>query len=174
MTKMSREIAAGFIVFRLTKDGPKFLLLYHGHGYWNFAKGKLEVNARFRARPHQLAEAAIRELREETGLRLADLKWYRNFKEYERYQFHRQHERVFKVVTFYLAETRMARIVLSPEHEGFGWFTLAEAQKLMGRYRDSMEILKRAYGVVRGPHPSMPPRDENVPQPAPTLVRRAS
>ena len=157
--EMSRELSAGFIVFRRTKDGPKFLLLYQGHGYWNFPKGKLETNERS-------AEAAIRELREETGLRLADLRWYRNFKEYERYQFRRQHERVFKVVTFYLAETRQARIFLPAGHEGYlegyGWFTLAEALKLVGRYRDSMEILKRADGVVRGPHPSTPPRNASA------------
>lgn len=161
---MSREISAGFIVFRRTKDGPKFLLLYHGHGYWNFPKGKLETN-------EQSAQAAVRELREETGLRYSDLRWHRNFKEYERYQFRRREVRVFKIVTFYLAETRQTRVQLSSEHEGYGWFTLAEAQKLMARYRDTIEILKRASDAIRGrrlpPHPSHRPVPRPPLEPAP-------
>jgi 8-oxo-dGTP pyrophosphatase MutT (NUDIX family) len=142
MPKMSREISAGFIVFRRTKEGPKFLLLYHGHNYWNFPKGKLELNERS-------TQAAFRELREETGLRYSDLHWYREFKEYERYQFRRGTERVFKIVIFYLAETTQKRIRLSDEHEGYGWFTLKEAQKLVSRYRDTTEILKRTSEAIR-------------------------
>lgn len=139
---MGREVSAGFIVFRRTKEGPKYLLMYHGRSYWNFPKGKLEMNER-------TAQAAIRELREETGLRLSDLHWHRNFKEYERFQFRRKHERVFKVVTFYLAETHQSQIRLSSEHEGYGWFTLGEAQKLFMKYKETFETLKRAAAVVQ-------------------------
>ena len=60
-----REISAGIIIFRKTKEGPKFLLLYHGGRYWNFPKGKLE-------KEEDSYTAALREIKEETGLRPGD------------------------------------------------------------------------------------------------------
>jgi len=39
---MQEQVAAGIIIYQRTKDGPRFLLLYHGGRYWNFPKGKIE------------------------------------------------------------------------------------------------------------------------------------
>ena len=55
--KFKKEISAGFVVFRKTEEGLKFLLLYHGHNYWNFPKGKIESEERS-------LEAAFRETKE--------------------------------------------------------------------------------------------------------------
>lgn len=144
---MPKIISAGIIIFRRTKDGVKFLLLYHGRNYWNFPKGKLESEER----SHQ---AAVREVREETGLKISDLRFVGNFKEHERFFFRRGKENVMKVVILYLAETKNPNIVVSDEHEGYGWFTFSEAGRLLSKYHDNAEILKRAYNFLRSGLPA--------------------
>jgi len=138
---MMREISAGVIVYRKTEEGPKFLILYHGHNYWNFAKGKIESE-------EKSFDAALRETREETGLNRSSLLLARNFKTYEKYTFWRGRKRVYKIVIFYLAETTRREIGLSGEHEGYGWFTYKEAYRVLSRHKDSQLVLKRAYAFL--------------------------
>src|SRR3989344_2508768 len=138
-----REISSGIIVFHKGTGGGnlKFLLLYHGGGYWNFPKGKLEKEERS-------FQAALREVREETGLGSHDLKFIGNFKAHERFSFTRGHHRIFKVVILFLAETKKPQIRVSEEHEGYGWFTYREAQSLLARYKENSEILRRAHAYL--------------------------
>lgn len=142
--KATRVISAGIIVFRKTSEGIKYLILYHGRGYWNFPKGKLEQSERS-------FQAALREVREETGLKSTELKFVGNFKAYEKFFFRRGSEKIFKVVILYLAETRQHKITISDEHEGFGWFRFNEAKKLLLRYKDSTAILQRAHDYLERP-----------------------
>ncbi len=162
---MAREISAGIIIYRRTNEGPKFLLLYHGHNYWNFAKGKIENE-------EQSYETALREVEEETGLRASELRVKRNFKEYERFSFFRRKEKVFKTVVFYLAETRQPRIRISDEHEGYAWFKYNEAMRLIAKFKDSQMLLKRAYDFLRleqsKRRAAMPPSVATPPAPAKT------
>jgi len=134
---MRHIISAGIIIFRKTDEGIKYLLLYHGHGYWNFAKGKVEHAERS-------FQTALREIREETGLRQNELKFQPNFKAYERFSFGPKKNLIFKTVILYLAETKQPVVKISFEHEGFGWFSFSEAQKLLSKYKDSVAILRRA------------------------------
>lgn len=136
-----REISAGVIVYRKTEEGPKFLILYHGHNYWNFAKGKIGTE-------EKSFDAALREAKEETGLARTSLSFARNFKTYEKYTFWRNKKRVYKIVIFYLAETTKREIGLSDEHEGYGWFTYKEAHRLLSRHKDSQLVLKRAHAFL--------------------------
>jgi 8-oxo-dGTP pyrophosphatase MutT (NUDIX family) len=140
--KAQRIISAGIIVFRKTREGIKFLILYHGRDYWNFPKGKLEQSERS-------WQAAFREVREETGLKSTELKLIGNFKAFEKFFYRRGNEKIFKVVILYLAETRQAQITVSDEHEGYGWFKFSEAKKIMGRYKDSIKILEKAYNFIQ-------------------------
>jgi len=137
-----KEITAGIIVFRKTHEGPKFLLLYHRGSYWNFPKGHVE-------REEKSLEAAIRETFEETGLRRGDLGVVPNFKTYERFYFHRDKETIFKIVIIFLAETREARVRVSSEHQGYGWFLFKDAKKILGKYRENQKILGYAYNFLR-------------------------
>ncbi len=136
--KNGREISAGLVVFRRTNEGPKFLLLYHGGRYWNFPKGKIEAE-------EKSLEAAVRETGEETGLKTIDLRLKKKFKAYERFTFYRNKKRIFKIVIFYLAETRRRQIRVSSEHEGFGWFLYKDAQVLLKSYKDSETVLRQAH-----------------------------
>lgn len=138
---MGREISAGIIIYRKTPDGPKFLLLYHGGGYWNFPKGKLEEGERsFRA--------AVREVEEETGIKYKDLRFNKDyFKAHDRFVFQRGGDKISKHVLFYLAETHNPEIRLSAEHEGYGWFLCERAMQVI-KYKNLREILKQAYDTL--------------------------
>jgi 8-oxo-dGTP pyrophosphatase MutT (NUDIX family) len=140
--RAKREISAGIIVYRKTPEGPKFLILYHGGSYWNFPKGKIESEERS-------LSAALRETKEETGLAVHDLRLAPNFKAYERFYFRRDGQGVFKIVIFYLAETHKRDIKLSFEHQGYGWFAMRDARRILGNYKDSQKVLKQAGDFLR-------------------------
>lgn len=140
--KLKREISAGIIVFRRTREGPKFLLLYHGGSYWNFPKGKIESEERSLA-------AALRETKEETGLSSNSLNIIRNFKAHERFYFKRGNQPTFKIVIIFLAVTESVNVRVSREHQGYGWFLFKDANRILGRYKDSQKVLKEAYDFLR-------------------------
>lgn len=147
MTEEKREIAAGMIIFRRTEEGPKFLLLYHGGSYWNFPKGKLAEGERNFA-------AALREVGEETGLDPRDLR-LRTFKVEDHFTYVRNREKIWKKVTYYLAETRKAEVKLKQKpphavgerHEGYAWFLLEDALKVV-RAPNLKRHLKHAYDTI--------------------------
>jgi len=141
---MTTQISAGIIIYRQTKDGIKFLLLYHGHNYWNFPKGKIEKD-------ENTIETALREVYEETGLKRHYLELKKNFKTSERYIFKAREDesKIFKIVTFYLAKTSNPIIKVSKEHLGYGWFSFSEAIKILFRYKGTAEIIKKAYYLIR-------------------------
>lgn len=146
MPEVTKEISAGIIVYRRTKDGPKFLLLYHGGNYWNFPKGHIEGE-------EKSFEAALRETVEETGLKEEDLRIRNRFKDYENYHFYKGKNKIFKVVIFYLAESRKKEVKISEEHGGYGWFLYRDARRILKTYRDSESVLKKAHDFIRGPLP---------------------
>jgi len=137
-----KSISAGIIIFRKTNDGIKFLLLYHGKGYWNFPKGRLEQGERS-------WQTAFREVQEETGLKSSDLKVVRDFKSFEKFYFHYQGQRIFRVIILYLAETTKQAILLAGGHEdGYAWFSYSEAKKMISKHKDNLRILQRAYNYL--------------------------
>jgi 8-oxo-dGTP pyrophosphatase MutT (NUDIX family) len=116
--------------------------LYHGGSYWNFPKGHIEKEERDIA-------AALRETKEEAGLSARELRLIHDFKAYERFSFRRGSQTIFKVVIFYLAETRSHDIKISNEHQGYGWFSFRDATKILGKYRDSQKVLRQAFEFLR-------------------------
>lgn len=139
---MPREISAGIIIYKREKDRDekvetKYLLLYHGNGYWNFPKGKLETGERG-------YDAALREVTEETGITARSLRMDRNFKMTDKYVYQWEGQKVFKIVIFFLALALKPEVKLSWEHEGYGWFLHRDAQRLL-RHINSRTILKKAH-----------------------------
>ena len=145
--KYTKVVSAGIIVFRWTARGPAFLLLYRDRGVWDFPRGRMESGERS-------WETAFREVEEETGLKSADLKILNNFKVYEKFPYRRKvengkgSESVFKIVIFYLAQTKQSQVVLSEEHAGYGWFLINQSTKLMSRYKNRVKILRQAYNFI--------------------------
>lgn len=135
-----KEISAGIIIYRKTKEGMKFLLLYHGGNYWNFPKGHIEQT-------ENAYRAAFREVKEETGLPMNALLLQTYFRAYERYMFTKHKQRILKTVVYFLAETREPRIRVSHEHSGYGWFLYRDALRMLP-YKNSREHLKRANDFI--------------------------
>ena len=75
-----KQVVAGFVVYRKTTDGIKFLMLYRRGNYWNFPKGHFKPGER-------TIDAALRELEEETGIKKSELRIVPNFRGYERFFF---------------------------------------------------------------------------------------
>ncbi len=135
-----REISAGLIIYRKTLQGIKYLIMYHGGGYWNFPKGKLETSEKG-------MDAAFREVKEETGLSKNDLYLRSQFRLTDKYIFFRHYERIFKIVIFYLVQTSKREITISHEHDGYAWFTYKEAMKVL-RFQNIKNITKQANALL--------------------------
>ncbi|HNY97525.1 MAG TPA: NUDIX domain-containing protein [Candidatus Pacearchaeota archaeon] len=137
---MPFESSAGTVIYRKDQGKILYLLLLYPHygkrggGYWDFPKGHVEEGENNRA-------AAIREIEEETGLK--DLAFATGFKQRIRYFFYANKKRVFKVVTFYLAQSHKAEVRISEEHADYKWFEYHEAMKIM-RFKNAKNILRRA------------------------------
>lgn len=144
-----REFSAGIIIFRRTKEGPKFLVLYHGGPYWNFPKGKLEGETNFKA--------ALREVQEETGILEHELKFKSWFKVQDKFTYSRNRERIAKVVTYYLAETREKEVKIKivpdthegEQHEGYGWFLYRDAVRLLISPTLKQNLKKAYFAITR-------------------------
>ena len=102
------EFACGVILFR----GDHTLLLRHLEGHWAPSKGRVEIG-------EAELEAALRELREETGLR--DIAVIEGFRHEIGYLKRRDSAEIPKRVLFFLAESPSGEVRLSDEHTAFDW-----------------------------------------------------
>lgn len=147
---MPQEKSSGAIIFRMENGTPCYLLLKYmpseegRRGQWGFAKGHIEEG-------ESEEETAKREIFEETGI--DDLQITPGFKESEKYFFKRVYGLegearknapwIFKMVTFFLAETKIKDIKISHEHSDFLWLPFEEALKKI-THKNSKELLKLA------------------------------
>ena len=101
---------------------------------WSAVGGKLEANEK--------AEDAIRrEVREETGIELADIELLSS----QRFA----HEGIgFDYHQFLSRVAERPDVVLNDEHIGYGWFTIEEARGL-NLMEDELELLEETYRIVR-------------------------
>ncbi len=147
LPKVKKQIVAGFIIFRRTEDGIKYLLLYRRGGYWNFPKGHFESG-------EDTLATAFREAEEETGLKKNELHLVPGFKTYVRFFFDRGERRIFDTVILHLAETRQPQVRISPrEHSGYAWFLYADALRILGRYQGTKRALRQANDFLRTKNP---------------------
>ena len=139
-----KQVVAGFVVYRRTSDGIKFLLLYRRGNYWNFPKGHFEPGERS-------IDAGLRELEEETGIKKSEIRIVPNFRAYERFYFRVGNRGIYDTVILFLAETHKAEIAIRPrEHSGFGWFLYHDAVNVVGKkYADTRKVLKQAQDFLR-------------------------
>ena len=137
--KARREFSAGFILFRETPCGPHYLLLDYGK-HWDYPKGHLEKG-------ETAWKAAVRELREETGIRQVDRAT--RFQKEMHYRFHSSSKgHVEKTVTYFLGQTRSEKVVVSDEHTGFAWLSFNAAMKRL-TYENAREILAAAHAALQ-------------------------
>jgi 8-oxo-dGTP pyrophosphatase MutT (NUDIX family) len=109
--------------------------LHYEEGHWGSSKGHIEKG-------ETVEDTVRREIREETGL--TDLKFIEGFKEYNKYFFNTKKGRVFKTVTFLLAETAASEIKLSFEHIGYAWLPYEAALEKI-TFENEKDVLQKAY-----------------------------
>lgn len=131
-----QEFSAGFVLFRAGGSGGERLYLLLDYGkHWDYPKGHLEKG-------ETAWKAAVRELREETGIRQVDRRG--KFVQEMHYDFYSPKKgRVAKTVTYFLGETRCAEVVISDEHTGYAWLGYEAAMEKL-TYENAREILRAA------------------------------
>jgi 8-oxo-dGTP pyrophosphatase MutT (NUDIX family) len=137
--------AAGGVVCRLNGDSQIEVLLVGGTnkdpGYWGFPKGK--------CKPGEAIElTAIREIEEETGLRV-ELLALVGISEYD-YISYKKRKRRHKSIRFFLAYPFSGK--LTSKNGGYKqviWVPIDEAYRIL-TYAADQEILRQAQGVLEG------------------------
>lgn len=135
---MPREFSAGVVIYRMENGNPKYLILQHGSGHWDFVKGNVEKNEKLR-------DTIIREAWEETGIQ--DLKFDDNFENKISYFYKREGKTIYKEVVFHLAETQTTQVKISYEHVGYAWLNYDQTLKKLS-YENSKKTLKKAHKKV--------------------------
>lgn len=135
------ETSAGGVVYRVHEGEPLFLLIRDSYRNWGFPKGHLEPE-------EQPDAAALREVREETGLDALNLDgaietidWFFRFRG----------RLVHKVCHFFLMHTDSSRTIPQRE-EGITacrWARFDEAVRLVS-YANARDVLARANAMVQG------------------------
>jgi 8-oxo-dGTP pyrophosphatase MutT (NUDIX family) len=130
-----KQISAGGIVFRETPEGVKILLIKDRFGYCTWPKGHLESG-------EKLQDAAVREIREETGISGPDVMEEIGV---QKYSFSSGDEHISKTVHIFLMEYTGNEALKAQLEEisSAEWFSPDEAMDKIG-YENSRNILKRA------------------------------
>lgn len=149
-----REKSAGIILFR--REAPQrksllhgfhaslgwqetyYLLLHYEAGHWDFSKGNIEPG-------ETDFQAAIRELKEETGI--TQIRQYPKFKEKITFSFKKEGKLVHKEVTYFLAETKELKVKLT-EHTAYQWLPYEKTLQQL-TFKNSQELLKKANKAVQ-------------------------
>lgn len=135
------ELAAGGVV-RRSRDGRALLIHEKKEGRWTLPKGHVEAG-------ETLAETALREIAEETGLR--DLQLVADLGEvtYRFYDPVRQLN-VIKVVTGFVFTTPPALVRLESIFDRHTWANVAQAVGMVA-YESERHLLKMAAGLGKTP-----------------------
>lgn len=128
------EKSAGAVVYRTVKGGERVFVLLLNAGRWDFPKGNMEKG-------ETELQTAIREVEEETGLRGFTI--VSGFRKVIEYFYRRDGKNVHKRVVYLLAEANEGDVNISPEHQGFGWFTYSDA-RTRASYDNSRKLLAEA------------------------------
>lgn len=128
------EHSAGGVVFKENKNGPLYLVLISKRRIWEFPKGHLEPGEDTRM-------AAIREVREETGLN--DLEVFDGFTFTINYEFFKNGNKVKKDVVYYLMKTNSQSVTISEEHIGYMWLPYEKALDTL-THKNSKNLLMEA------------------------------
>lgn len=131
---LPNEHSAGFVLFRDAGRKREYLLLHYPGGHFDFAKGHIE-------RGETEKDAAVRELKEETGI--DDIEWVDGYREKIDYLFRRHGQMRYKDVIFFLAKTRQKKINLSTEHQGSMWLPYPTAYEKL-TFENAKNLLRVA------------------------------
>lgn len=132
------EKSAGAVVFHRGEEIEYLLLL---STYWGFPKGRIEENEDERT-------AALREVREETGLEVTLLK---GFRELDQYWYQRKGQRIRKEAVFFIGEAAGTGAKVSWEHEDLIWLPYRAALEKL-KFAGLRDLLTHANDWIIGKH----------------------
>jgi len=132
---MLEEVSAGVLVYR-ENENVKFLLLHYPAGHWDFPKGHIEEG-------ESMEETALRELREETGIRKDEIELESGFRETIDYIYKTRGELSHKKVIFFLGETEKENVKISREHQGYVWLPFKKAKQKV-TFRNARKLLEKS------------------------------
>jgi 8-oxo-dGTP pyrophosphatase MutT (NUDIX family) len=145
-TQLTEQSFGVIPVYR--KDGQTlFLLIRHNAGHWAFPKGHSNIG-------ETELETALRELREETGIRDVSLRTDHIFEErYTKTQWGNPRQLVNKSVRYFLGIVNNPRVRLQQaEVQDYKWATYDEARELI-TFDASRELLDEAAKTLNLPAP---------------------
>lgn len=131
MTRAVRyEKSCGIIII----NNGSILLLHYPSGHWDFPKGHVDGD-------ETEEQTASRELFEETSIK--DFQFISGFRHSTNYHYRRSKHIYQKKVVYFLATTDQSRVVISEEHQGYGWFGWDQAEDQI-TFDNSRTILEAA------------------------------
>lgn len=143
------QTAAGVVLFRNGAGARRYLLMRSAltrRPIWEFPKGGVELG-------ETEAQAAVRELWEESGIGERQISLFDGYREEERYVFTqgRGDERtlIVKKVIYFLAKTDEESVTISREAEEYRWATYDEAMRLI-RFPGKRHVLEVAEAMLGG------------------------
>ncbi len=137
---MEVEKSAGAVVFYRGQEIEYLLLL---STYWGFPKGRIEENEDERT-------AALREVREETGLEVTLLD---GFRELDPYWYQRKGQRIRKEAIFFVGEAESKQAKISWEHEDLIWLPYQQALEKL-KFAGLRNLLIRAEEFLTNNQPA--------------------
>jgi bis(5'-nucleosidyl)-tetraphosphatase len=142
------ELSAGAVVFREDPRSAarRFLVLHYPAGHWDFPKGAVEKG-------ETEEQAARREIREETGLEVAN--FVPNFRKKIEYYYRRSGGLSHKQVVFFLARADSDAVKISHEHSGYEWL---DYDRTLGRltFDNARKVLRDASAFLATTSPRVP------------------
>ncbi len=132
---MKHYFSAGIVIFFQENDSREYLLLHYVTGHWDFPKGKVESG-------ETLKQAAVRELKEETGLEATIVPGFSSSLSYT-FKDYMDKKSAHKQVTFFVGQVKSKSVVLSDEHIGYKWVSYKDALNLL-TYDNARAILNQA------------------------------
>lgn len=130
--------AGGVVFYDSGGNGPVYLVMVNRKGYWEFPKGHVDKG-------ETDEEAALREVREETGL--TDLTIVPGFKKEISYVYSAGRRKAPKQVVFFLMKTKPAAVLVSDEHLGYVWLDFDRAIRKVS-YENARNVLESAHAFL--------------------------
>jgi 8-oxo-dGTP pyrophosphatase MutT (NUDIX family) len=139
--KFSLEFSAGGIVVKNDKrEGRKFLLIKDSYGHWTWPKGKIDKG-------ESVTDAALREIREETGLSEVAIA-----KQIGKSQYYYQWKGTLIFKTVYLFVCKLLKdqplTIQTEEIQAGRWFSPEVAIEHVD-YKGAKEMVKEALRVAK-------------------------
>ncbi len=129
------EKSAGAVIFYRGRELEYLLIL---STYWEFPKGQVEPE-------ESETEAALREVHEETGLRVQLIP---GFREEMNYFYRRGGNLIKKQVVYFLGQAADQNAQVSWEHHEAKWLTYDAAMAEL-KYENAREVLRKANEFLR-------------------------